>query len=103
MTRAVIQVSKWGEDDRFFYSHCDGYPQGLLVDLMKIDNKEDYNMLIHELKKSYEEVDGIPGDVDFTYVVDYTKRKVYSYTDRKYHLIRVDSLSLTSIEIDPKF
>lgn len=99
MTRGVIKVEKWGEDDRYFYSHCDGYPQGLLVDLIKIDNKKDYNQLINKLESKYDEVDGIPGDVDFTYVIDFTKGGIYSYTGRKEHLIRIDSLTLTSIEI----
>ena len=100
MTRASIRIIKNGEEDLYFYSHCDGYPTGLLVDLIHMKNKDNYNNFIETMRKNYEEIYRHPGDIDFSYVIDFDKEKIFTYTDREAHLVRIDLLDTNVIEIE---
>lgn len=106
MTRGTIKLIKSGEDDVYFYSHCDGYPAGLLNDIIQIDkeDKVEYWRLWSMLTNQYEEIHSIPGDVDFVYVINMDTRNIYTYDARwevpsSVGLLRIDSLDTDKLDI----
>lgn len=99
MTRASIKLIQESSEPLFFYSHCDGYPSGMLPDILNIGAKYgngSFETMSKTLGRIYEEISSITGDSDFIYVIDMDKREIRTYDARwgEKHagLLRVDSL-----------
>lgn len=100
MTRAGIKIKKQGEEDLYFYSHCNGYPTCLLVDIIHMKDKDNYDKVVQNMRNNYEEIYNYPGDIEYSYVIDFDENKVYTYSDRECHLLRIDLLDTDVIEIE---
>ena len=105
MTRAGIKLIKKGEEDLYFYSHCDGYPTGVLVDIIHLPDKDFYPSFVEELKNKYKEINCFPGDIDYAYIIDWDEQIIETYNacfdiPCKSGLLRKDMLYTDVIEIE---
>lgn len=98
MTRAVIKLIKEGEDDKYFYSHYDGYPSYMVGEIIKnVRYKESYDDVVNILSHRFTEIGSIPGDVDYIYVLNLDNRIINSHDSRwgiTHHagLLRMDKI-----------
>lgn len=105
MTRAIIKLSKNREEDLYFYSHCNGNPTNMLVDIIHMQSKDFYPDFVEELGRKFDEIYGLPGDIDFAYLIDWDDQMIETYDARfivpsKNGLLRKDRLYTDVIEIE---
>lgn len=105
MTSAGIKLIKKGEEDLYFYSHYDGYPTGVLVEIIHLSDKDFYPSFVDELRNRFEEINGLPGDIDFVYVIDWDEQIIETYDAKwdipsKRGLLRKDMLYIDVLEIE---
>lgn len=105
MTRAAIKLIKKGEEDLYFYSHADGYPTGILVEIIHLPDKDFYPSFVDELRKRFDEIYSFPGDIDYGYVIDWDEQIIETYDAKwdipsKRGLIRKDMLYTDVLEIE---
>lgn len=105
MTRAGIKLIKDREEDLYFYTHCDGYPTAILVDIIHMKNKDSYDDFVHELSCKYEDVGKFPSDIKYGYIIDWDNKMIETYSgDRdipcRAGLLRKDPLYTDVLEIE---
>lgn len=76
MTRCNIVVND-SEDTLYLYHHCDGYPKGVgkeLIDYLQTNTPKTaddvFKGLVFMYGDSYEETNGIHGDISYLYTID---------------------------------
>jgi len=87
-TRATIKIIKKGRKPVWMYHHCDGYPDGVGVDLLDLlsyyDNKKwlpnDLSDYINQNDYDYEFTEGQHGDEDYGYLIDCDKHTLKCYS-----------------------
>lgn len=86
-TRATIKIVRKGRKPVWMYHHCDGYPDGVGVDLLDLlsyyDNKKwlpnDLSDYINQNDYDYEFTEGQHGDEDYGYLIDCDKHTLKCY------------------------
>ena len=105
MTRAGIKLIKQGEEDLYFFCRCDGYPTGILIDVIHLPDKDFYPSLVDELRNRFDEICDFPGDIDYGYIIDWDEQMIETY-DAKWDipsrkgLLRRDLLFANALEIE---
>lgn len=102
-TRACIRLKKKEFEDCYYYQHFDGYPTGLLVDIIHdLKNINTYEDVKNYLENTYRETNRYPSDIDFSYVIDIDEGKIYTYHNKETHLLRIDPIDVGEIELEHK-
>lgn len=90
-TRCNVIV-KAGNQEIMFYHHCDGYPDGVGIDLAErmervMENKwhdaDDFlDDLVKDADYNFSTVCGLHGDIDYLYKVDYNAKTIICHPVR---------------------
>lgn len=78
-TRANIRI-KTEENEFTLFTMFDGYPSGLLVDLLNY-SRGTRDQFLKKLKDNYKEINWA-GDVDYNYLIDFNTKKIYTFDAR---------------------
>lgn len=100
MTRAAIKIKKLGEEDLYFYTHTDGYPTCVLVNLIHMRNKNNYDKFVSDMRILYDEIYGYPSDINYSYVIDFNDDKIFTHAKDQRELLRIDLFDTDVIEIE---
>jgi hypothetical protein len=110
-TRTNIIIQEDGDTKVILYHHCDGYIEGVGIDLIRYlieltkyncTGVINYKELLALLPEEYEETKGIHGDIEYLYTIRFTDTSIKMWVAKVNQALRESNRVVDSLEDERK-